>query len=93
MPLVWQIHFKASFGNLPILDALLASNSQSKGKSAGLRQWELETINALGWTEQAWIRLGLEERYRKVCSHKLKDWMASLESEEQLRKMKAKSGK
>jgi hypothetical protein len=71
----------------------LLSSSKSKGEAAGLRQWELETINALGWTERAWIRLSLQERYRKVCAHKLKDWMAALESEEQIKEMRVKSGK
>lgn len=55
----------------------------------GIRQWELETILALGWTEKAWIRLPLEERYRKVCSHKLGGWLQALESEEEVRRIKA----
>lgn len=75
------------------MDALLLSGSESKGESAGLRQWELEAILSLGWRESAWIKLPIMERYRKVASHKLRDWMQSLETNEQLRKLKAKSGK
>ena len=63
-----------------------------KGSVWALRQWELETINALGWTERAWVRLSTAERYRKVCAHKLKDWMAGLETEAELRRMRASSG-
>lgn len=53
--------------------------------------WELETINALGWTEAAWVRLPIDERYRKVCAHKLKDWLGGLEAEEEVKRIRAKS--
>lgn len=66
--------------------------AKGKAKLLALRQWELETINALGWTESRWARLSIEERYRKVVSHKLSDWMQALETEDQLRRAKAKSG-
>ncbi len=61
-----------------------------KGKTAAIRAWELETINTLGWTEAAWIRLSLAERYRKVCAHKLSGWLQALEQEEELRKIRAR---
>lgn len=85
-------HFRATFGNLPILDALLLSSSKSKGEAAGLRQWELEVIVNMGWRESAWVRLPIQERYRKLCAYKLKDWMSALESEEQMKKLKNKAG-
>lgn len=58
-----------------------------------VRQWELETINALGWTETAWIRLELAERARKVCAHKLAKWQEGLETEREMRKQRARSGR
>lgn len=60
---------------------------------AAIRSWELETINALGWTESTWIRLGLAERYRKVVAHKISGWLSALETEEEVKRMRAKSGK
>jgi len=75
-----------------MLDALLLMPGGDKGKVWALRQWELETINHLGWTESAWIRLSLDERYRKVCSHKLAGWQQALATEESIRKARAKSG-
>lgn len=68
-------------------------SAKGKSKSWGIRQWELETINALGWTEAGWIRLGLAERYRKVCAYKLPGWLQALETEEEMKRIKAKSGK
>lgn len=68
------------------------SIARGRGKSWGVRQWELETINAIGWTEAAWGRLSLAERARKVCAHKLRDWMGALESELEIRRMKARHG-
>ena len=66
--------------------------SDGKGKLAAIRMWELETINSLGWTEERWVLLSLEERYRKVSAHKLNDWMSSLETRDEIRRMRAKSG-
>ncbi len=60
---------------------------------AAIRSWELETINMLGWTEAAWIRLSLSERYRKVCATKLSGWLSALETEEEVKRMRAKAGK
>lgn len=77
---------------MEILDALLQVGGKARGKSWGIRQWELETINALGMTEAQWVRLGIAERYRKVCAFKLKEWMQILESEAELARIKA-SGK
>lgn len=57
---------------------------------AALRLWESETILALGWTEKAWVRLTLMERYRKVAAHKLGIWLSSLEQEEELKRIRAK---
>lgn len=65
-------------------------SAKGKGKAWAIRQWELETINALGWSEAQWCELGLAERYRKVCALKLGAWMQALETEEQIRKIKAK---
>lgn len=79
---------------MPVLDALLLIGGKSKGKLWALRQWELETVLALGWTESRWVRLGLTERYRKVCAHKLGDWLQALETEEEIKRIKARgSGK
>lgn len=75
---------------MPILDALLLSG-RGKGKTWALRQWELETVNALGWTESRWIKLPITERYRKVCAYKLNGWLTSLEAEEEIKRIKAKS--
>lgn len=80
--------FKASFKNKEILDAMLQS-ARGNGQSAALRQWELETINALGWRESDWVLLSLSERYHKVCAHKLGDWMMALESEEEMKRIRA----
>lgn len=63
-----------------------------KGKVWALRQWELETINTLGWSEAAWVRLSVDERYRKVASHKLSGWQQALATEESIKKMRSKSG-
>lgn len=57
---------------------------------AALRLWETETINYLGWTEAAWCRLSLAERARKVCGFKLSKWLEALESEAELRRIRAK---
>lgn len=86
---VWRKHFKATFGDREILDALLIG-ATGKGKVAALRLWEAETILALGWSEKAWIRLGIGERYRKVVAHKLSDWMKTLETEEEIKRMRAR---
>lgn len=75
---------------MEILDALLKVGSKARGKSWGIRQWELEAINSLGWSEVQWIRLGLAERYRKVCAFKLAGWMQVLESEAEMARIKAK---
>lgn len=66
--------------------------ADGKGKLAALRMWELETINALGWNEAAWIQLPVDERYRKVVAHKLSDWMGALEARESMRRMRATNG-
>jgi hypothetical protein len=58
-----------------------------------LRQWELEAINQLGWTEMQWCSLAKDERLRKLCALKLRDWMTALETEKQHQKFKAKHGK
>lgn len=81
----------ASFGSMEILDALMLS-AKGKSKTAALKVWEVETILHLGWVESAWIRLPIAERYRKLVGHKLSGWLASLEQEEELRKIQAKSG-
>jgi hypothetical protein len=52
----------------------------------------METINALGWAEAAWIRLSLAERYRKVCAFKLPGWLQALETEAEMKRIKAKNG-
>ena len=65
-------------------------SAKGHGTVAGLKLWELETINVLGWTETAWCRLSLSERVRKVCAFKLGDWLKALETERELAKMKAK---
>lgn len=74
---------------MEILDALLQVGGKARGKSWGVRQWELETINALGWTEAQWIRVGLAERYRKVCAYKLPGWLQILETEAEMARIKA----
>lgn len=61
------------------------------GTVAAIRLWELETVNSLGWTEAAWCRLSLGERARKVCAHKLSAWLQALETELEIRRIKAKS--
>lgn len=53
-----------------------------------VRQWEMETINALGWSEARWVKLSLQERVRKICANKLSDWLSALEAEMARRKMK-----
>lgn len=68
-------------------------SAKGKAKSWGIRQWELETINALGWTEVGWIRLSVAERYRKVCAFKLPGWLQALETEAEIARIKAKGGK
>jgi len=83
------IRFKASFGNAELLQAML-SIAKGQGKIWAIRLWELETINALGWTESAWCRLSLAERARKVCAYKAGGWLSALETERELKKMKAK---
>lgn len=70
----------------------LVSGAKGKSKIWAIRLWELETINALGWAEKQWIRLSLDERYRKVVSHKVSDWIQVLEAEDSIRRAKAKSG-
>lgn len=67
--------------------------SRGVSKVWAVRLWETETINALGWTEARWIALSLNERSRKVCAHKLGDWLGALESERELARMKARSGR
>lgn len=57
-----------------------------------VRLWECETITHLGWREDAWVRLSLDERARKVCSYKLPDWLKGLEAERESRRLKAKYG-
>jgi hypothetical protein len=74
------------------LEALLMV-ATGKGQVWALRQWELETINSLGWTEAQWSSLVIEERYRKVIAHKLNGWLGGLEIEEQRRKLRAESGR
>ena len=64
--------------------------ARGRGKVWAVRLWELETINELGWTETAWCRLTLAERARKVCAHKVGDWLSSLETEREMAKMRAK---
>ena len=83
--------FKASFGKADILAALL-SVSRGVGKVWAVRLWEMETVNALGWTEGQWVRLALAERSRKVCAHKLSDWLGALEAEREMAKMRARRG-
>lgn len=75
---------------MEILDALILG-AKGKAKTWAIRQWELEVIVHLGWRESSWIRLPIEERYRKLCAFKLPVWLASLEQEEELRKLKAKT--
>lgn len=67
-------------------------SAKGKGKAWGIRQWELETINALGWTEAQWCELSLAERYRKVCAAKLSGWLQALETEAEIKRMKAAHG-
>jgi hypothetical protein len=64
--------------------------SRGVGKVWAVRLWEMETVNALGWTEDKWIRLTLAERSRKVCAYKLSDWLSALETEREIARMKAR---
>lgn len=68
----------------------MLSIAKGRGKVWAVRLWELETINALGWTEAAWCRLTLAERARKVCAYKVGDWLSALETEGEMRRMKAR---
>lgn len=67
--------------------------ADGKGKVAALKLWECETILNLGWRESSWIRLTLDERYRKLIAYKLPGWMQALEAEEEAKRIRAKSGK
>lgn len=69
------------------------ATAKGSGKVWSVRLWEMETINALGWTEKQWCILSLPERARKVCANKLADWLSALETEREIAKMKAKSGR
>lgn len=66
----------------------MLSISKGIGKVWAIRLWELETINGLGWTENKWCRLSLQERLRKVCAFKVGEWLSSLETEREMRKIK-----
>lgn len=89
MLILSAVSFKAKFGNNDILNALIAI-SKGDGKVWAVRLWEMETINALGWTEDRWARLPLSERSRKVCAHKLSGWLQALETEKEMSRMRAK---
>ncbi len=67
-------------------------SAKGKSKTAALKVWEIETILHLGWAETAWLRLPIAERYRKLVGHKLSGWLAGLEQEEEMKRIKAKSG-
>lgn len=68
------------------------SIARGRAKVWSVRLWETETINTLGWSEAKWCGLSLAERARKVCAHKLPDWLAALEAERELAKARAKRG-
>jgi len=85
------IRFQASFGKVELLQAMM-SIAKGRGKIWAIRLWELETINAVGWTETAWCRLPLAERARKVCAHKVGDWLSALETEREMAKAKMSRG-
>lgn len=55
-----------------------------------VRLWEMETINALSYSELEWLNLPYDERVRKVCAYKLPQWLQSLETDREIKMMKAK---
>lgn len=92
MRILSAIRFKASFNGVEILNALMGLGGDGAGKVIAVKLWETETINALGWSEERWVRLTYNERLRKICAHKLEGWLSNLEAHRQMAKMKAKNG-
>lgn len=76
---------RATFDDENVLVAILqhAAQQESEGSASVAipKAWELETINALQYTEEAYAALSIQERARKVVTHKLADWQKALQAE------------
>lgn len=82
-------HFKAHFQGEAIFDALKHMSPGSGGYDA-IRVWEINTMSQLGFTEEQWSKLDLAERARKVAANNLPKLLESLETDKQIKELKAK---
>lgn len=96
---VFRRHFNAHFNGQEVFDALKNLEGGSGGYDA-LRVWEINTMSGMGYTEEQWAELALEERARKVAAHNLPDLIKALEADKRMKEiqaqraaMKGKSGR
>ncbi len=83
---VFRRYFHAHFQGQDIFDALERVQPGSGGYDA-LRVWEINTMTATGYTEEAWAGLDLMERGRKVGAAQLPKLLEALEADKRAKDM------
>lgn len=82
--------FGATWGGKEIFDAL-ANIEGGMGEYISTRVWEVDLMIKLGETESAYTERGVTERARMIAALKIPEFFGILDSDRQVKEMKAKS--
>lgn len=78
--------FQAAYGGQEVFDALQHVKG-GKGSYNAVRLWENKLMIQMRMTEVQYATLSLPERSRKICAMLLDNWIQTLESDAQIKKM------
>ena len=73
--------FRASFDGKAVLAKIFEDSEDGIDNGAAynaIKTWEIQAISQGGLTEEAWTKLDIKERARRICAMKIDEWLSYL---------------